>query len=214
MDAWWKRLHPLTLHGAVIIDDLCEYAAEIRNELLTFAAWREMTQLVSDVDGLVRRRIEYVNQSGITTGPLEGRCAEGLSACYRLAHDLERDMSRMIDAVGARHDGRLRLEFNGMAYGEGGRLLPHTDHGVHRDRRVAWILYLTEPDAQWTATDGGALFLHDPPLVETVYPRFNRFLAFRVDERSVHEIGEVRRPTPWDRCRLTLSGWISGGPPR
>jgi Rps23 Pro-64 3,4-dihydroxylase Tpa1-like proline 4-hydroxylase len=40
----------------------------------------------------------------------------------------------------------------------GGHLLCHDD--VIGDRRVSFIIYLTDPDEGWTADDGGALELY------------------------------------------------------
>jgi Rps23 Pro-64 3,4-dihydroxylase Tpa1-like proline 4-hydroxylase len=205
------RAEALGIHGCVVIDDACHYASVLRNELLNYPCWREMTQLVRAPQGATMRRVDYANQTGITTGHITADM--GLEACWRFRAEIELSMRALATATGAAAGtGPLRVEMNAMAYGEGGHLLAHTDYGAERDRRVAWILYLTEPDEPWGPKDGGGLLLRSEAEERTVYPLFNRLTAFRVYEHSLHEIGRVLRRTTWTQCRLALSGWIAGAP--
>ncbi|KAI3435904.1 hypothetical protein D9Q98_001962 [Chlorella vulgaris] len=96
----------------------------------------------------------------------------------------------------------------------GGHLLCHDD--VIGNRRVSYIVYLTDPDDPWTAEDGGALELypqaadtpHEPAVVPTatLLPVWNSLACFRVQPgRSFHSIQEVYTG---DKPRMSIQGWF------
>lgn len=98
----------------------------------------------------------------------------------------------------------------------GGHLLTHDD--VIGDRRVSYIIYLTDPDDPWTADDGGALELYpeDPnaPLQPypipsaSALPVFNSMAMFKVEAgKSFHSIQEVFTS---EKPRMSLQGWFHG----
>jgi len=194
----------LSVHQAVLRDDFCDYAVELRRELLDYARWK-----------VFRLGERYAFQTGITTGHIQERFPE-LATCHRLESELRAAGHAVCELVGARPSAAVRVDFAGMAYGQDGELLTHTDEVGQR--YVAWILYLTDPDdGEWTEHDGGQLVLTAAPGVRaepgasaTVFPRFNRFVAFRTTEQSWHEIRAIRRATTWSSARLCLAGWIDG----
>ncbi len=98
----------------------------------------------------------------------------------------------------------------------GGHLLTHDD--VIGDRRVSYIIYLTDPDDPWTSDDGGALELYpedpDTPLQPypipsaSVLPVFNSMAMFKVEAgKSFHSIQEVFTS---EKPRMSLQGWFHG----
>lgn len=101
----------------------------------------------------------------------------------------------------------------------GGHLLCHDD--VIGNRRVSYIIYLTDPDQPWTAEDGGALELYpqgkgtpnEPGVVPTAtaLPLWNTMAFFRVQPgRSFHSIQEVFAQ---DRPRMSIQGWFHSDVP-
>ena len=196
MELHLNDLNRLPVHDAFWADDFCSVAESLREELIGFAHWKAH-----------RLGHEYGFQTGITTGHIQGRYPE-LEACHRLEAQLEAQATELLRLVADDYEGPCRADFSGMAYGEAGKLSFHTDsiHGRH----LAWVLLLTHPDdGEWAQKDGGALMLTDrvsePHLV---YPKFNRFIAFRVSDKSWHAIEQLQRATPWSRSRLALSGWL------
>lgn len=198
------------LHHLVYRDDFCAFAGEIRDELLRFSRWIPMTQ----GEGYDGGRFVPHRQSGLTTGHLDDVEFVGLSWCRRFRDFLDAETADLCHLVGVVPLARMEVEINAMAYGEGGRLAWHTDHGGFGvdERPVAWMLYLTEPaDGEWSPEQGGAVRLRGREGVEAhLAPRFNRFALFRVGPESHHEIGTVTWKCGWRRCRLALSGWIRG----
>jgi prolyl 3-hydroxylase /prolyl 3,4-dihydroxylase len=98
----------------------------------------------------------------------------------------------------------------------GGHLLCHDD--VIGDRRVSYIIYLTDPDDGWTEQDGGALELYpqDPekamvpyPIPSaTVLPMWNTMAMFKVEAgKSFHSIQECMSS---EKPRMSLQGWFHG----
>lgn len=98
----------------------------------------------------------------------------------------------------------------------GGHLLCHDD--VIGDRRVSYIIYLTDPDEGWTEDDGGALELYpeDPekamvpyPIpTTTALPVWNTMAMFKVEAgKSFHSIQEVMSSV---KPRMSLQGWFHG----
>ena len=195
------RLRPLPLHQGILADDFCSYAAELRQELLRFPRWKPFR---------LGGGSNYSFQTGITTGHIQGRFDE-LARCHRFEAALLACGEELCRRVGAAVGGELAIDISGMAYGKDGRLKRHTDSiGA---RRLAWILYLTDPDdGEWPARDGGPLVLSDGPGADAGEvvdaPRFNRFVAFQVTDASWHEIRPVLRDTPWPAARLCLAGWL------
>ncbi|KDD76613.1 hypothetical protein H632_c160p0, partial [Helicosporidium sp. ATCC 50920] len=99
-------------------------------------------------------------------------------------------------------------------HAQGGHLLCHDD--VIGDRRVSYILYLTDADEPWTAEDGGALELYpqEPPgsglpgltPETTLLPSFNSLAAFVVRPgESFHAIQEVHAES---KPRMSIQGWF------
>jgi hypothetical protein len=193
-----ETIRKLDFHGAILVDGFCSFAGAIREELLHFPHWKAMR---------LGGEANHGFQTAITTGHLQGRFPE-LEACARFAEELGAAGQAIADAVGNPSPGALRVDLSGMAYGQDGRLKLHTDSIL--ERRAAWMLYLVHPDdGEWSAEDGGCLALSDAEGREQhVYPRFNRFVSFRVSDASRHAIAPILRPTPWERCRLALSGWL------
>ena len=98
----------------------------------------------------------------------------------------------------------------------GGHLLCHDD--VIGDRRVSYIIYLTDPDMGWKEEDGGALELYpeDPerPMVPhptptaKALPVWNSMAMFKVQAgKSFHSIQEVMTS---EKPRMSLQGWFHG----
>ena len=98
----------------------------------------------------------------------------------------------------------------------GGHLLCHDD--VIGDRRVSYIIYLTDPDAEWTQKDGGLLELYpeDPDMAlvpfpipsATALPSWNSMAMFKVQAgKSFHSIQEVMTS---EKPRMSLQGWFHG----
>ena len=95
----------------------------------------------------------------------------------------------------------------------GGHLLCHDD--VIGDRRVSFIIYLTDPDEPWGPEDGGALELypesrdapHTPDIIPTatVLPIWNTMAMFTVEPgKSFHSIQEVYAT---EKPRMSIQGW-------
>ncbi|KAI8108949.1 hypothetical protein M9435_005366 [Picochlorum sp. BPE23] len=98
----------------------------------------------------------------------------------------------------------------------GGHLLCHDD--VIGDRRVSYIIYLTDPDKGWSEEDGGALELYpeDPEAPQVPYPIptatalpiWNTMAMFKVQPgKSFHSIQEVMTN---EKPRMSLQGWFHG----
>jgi prolyl 3-hydroxylase /prolyl 3,4-dihydroxylase len=67
----------------------------------------------------------------------------------------------------------------------GGHLICHDD--VISTRRVSYIIYLTDPEEEWTAEDGGSLELYPVDNNGVSPPRSLRTLLSRGDaDRSKH----------------------------
>lgn len=199
------------VHNLVYKDDACEFAREIREELLRYPGWIEMRQDSYHAEDIFQPH----SQNGITTRHLTDRHDDMLPHCIRFRNLLHDNSRELCDIVGVKSAERLQVEMNAMAYGEGGWLSPHTDSPVSDEsdeRLVAWMLYLTHPeDGEWSEDKGGAIRLWVPGGEEVrLRPKLNRFAIFKVCEESFHEIEKVTWKPGWERCRLALSGWIRG----
>ena len=192
---------PLGVHGARVTDDFTDLAAALRDELLSFRDWKEMS---------TNAGVDFARQTGITTGGIGDGGNSGLVRCVDFLVSLRQHATALHELVGGQIRNQLQVIMNGMAYGEGGWLKEHTDAPPDGTERVSWILYLTDPgDGEWSEDDGGALRLRDEAGGSArVFPKFNRFAAFRNGDDSHHEVQPVRRKTTWPTCRLALSGWM------
>lgn len=100
-------------------------------------------------------------------------------------------------------------------YNCGDFLLTHDD--LLSDRLVAFVFYLSPWNGveKWKESMGGALELFridedgQPkfPVETKIHPANNRFVFFKVDKRSYHQVGEVLTN---DYPRLTINGWFHG----
>lgn len=97
-------------------------------------------------------------------------------------------------------------------YPQGGHLLCHDD--VIGSRCVSYILYLTDPDSDWSEPDGGSLELYsvnskgepDSTPVKRILPSWNQLVMFRVQPGvSFHSVQEVLTDS---NHRLSISGWF------
>ncbi|GIM01673.1 hypothetical protein Vretimale_6471 [Volvox reticuliferus] len=145
---------------------------------------------------------------------LDPEAAEKLPGLMKLKKALYSDEFRaFVTAVTGCGDLSPRTDCSCNVYAYGGHLLCHDD--VIANRRVSYIIYLTDPDDPWVPEDGGALELY--PLVEgqehtpapdpTVVhlPSFNTMAMFTVAPgRSFHAVQEVFSA---DKPRMSISGW-------
>ena len=101
-------------------------------------------------------------------------------------------------------------KFNGIdmhahKFVQGDYLLFHDD--VVEGRGVAYILYLSHG---FKEADGGRLRLYDikkpQKPVKSVLPLFNSFACFKVSNKSLHNVEEVKT----GKVRLTVGGWFYG----
>lgn len=90
-------------------------------------------------------------------------------------------------------------------------LLTHDD--VIGSRRISFILYMPDPNAEWKSSYGGALRLFDsivPNVPQSdphskLYPQFNQIAFFKVQPgKSFHDVEEVKA----SKDRLSLQGWF------
>ena len=193
-----------------IADDFCDFAIQIRKELLNFPEWIPMTQISADGSASV---LNYNGQTGITTGHLgEEQHADNLSFCYQFHEFIFHYKKQICDLFQVPYHQETHVETNAMAYGNGGWFSGHTDtekeYGRQFERCISWILYLTPPEhGEWSESEGGGLKLRHPEGIdEVIYPKFNRLVVFKV-ENMWHEVTPVET-TMWETCRLSLSGWI------
>ena len=110
-----------------------------------------------------------------------------------------------------------RVDCAANVYMRGSHLLAHDD--VIGTRRVSYIVYLSEPDCEWTSDDGGALELYalDSPgtpaasPAKTLLPHWNSLALFVVEPGvSFHSVQEVFSPDKW---RISIQGWYHAAAP-
>jgi Rps23 Pro-64 3,4-dihydroxylase Tpa1-like proline 4-hydroxylase len=123
-----------------------------------------------------------------------------------------------------------RVDCSANAYANGCHLLCHDD--VIGTRCISYIIYMTDPDEEWTSSDGGALELYDlepssiimsngdittrqgVPVVRpslAILPKFNTMAMFTVQPgRSYHSVQEVFNDSS---PRLSISGWFHAATP-
>eukprot|EP01060_Flectonema_neradi_P000446 TRINITY_DN1027_c1_g1_i2.p1 TRINITY_DN1027_c1_g1~~TRINITY_DN1027_c1_g1_i2.p1 ORF type:complete len:563 (+),score=102.88 TRINITY_DN1027_c1_g1_i2:65-1753(+) len=109
-----------------------------------------------------------------------------------------------------------RVDMALQAYSNGGHLLCHDD--VIGTRAVSFIIYLTDPDIEWTEDMGGELELYPhekniPSAIPTkkVLPTSNSMIMFRVQPGvTYHSVSETRTD---EIPRLSLQGWFHADSP-
>ncbi|CAD6447779.1 65b6fd91-16c8-49d5-8d9c-0d80abfcb06c [Sclerotinia trifoliorum] len=133
-----------------------------------------------------------------------------------------------ITAVGPLSGTKSSMAVN--LYTPGGHLLVHDDCNPNsKNRRVSYILYLTDPDNPWQLEWGGGLRLyasepkrnangHDvkltlPQWSKNIQPCFNQLIFFAIQPGGTyHEVEEVRYSgdmvVDQDRRRMAVSGWF------
>jgi 2OG-Fe(II) oxygenase superfamily len=201
------------VHSIIYKDDFCDFAAEVREELLRYPKWKEMTQ--GGAGG--RAVFSPDRQNGITVGHIREQDRDRLPYCLKFRDLIARNFGAFCPLVDVDPKDAGDVEISAMAYGAGAWLSSHTDfleYGRESIRLAAWMFYLTAPeDGEWPLEKGGAVRVWAPGLAdERVRPRFNRFAMFRVHNTSFHEIEKVTWEPEWPNCRLALSGWILGHP--
>ena len=96
------------------------------------------------------------------------------------------------------------IDMHAHDFVQGDYLLFHDD--VVEDRKIAYIVYLSD----FKKSDGGKLRFYDinHPIkpVKSIIPKFNSFACFKVSERSLHDVEEVKS----NKSRLTVGGWLYG----
>ena len=97
------------------------------------------------------------------------------------------------------------IDMHAHKFQQGDYLLFHDD--VVEGRGIAYILYLSHG---FKAEDGGRLRLYDikkpQKPVESILPLFNTFACFKVSNKSLHDVEEVKS----NKERLTIGGWFYG----
>ncbi|PIA18682.1 hypothetical protein COEREDRAFT_70042 [Coemansia reversa NRRL 1564] len=107
----------------------------------------------------------------------------------------------------------MRTDMSASRFDLGDHLLLHDD--VIGDRRVSFIIYLADPDTEWSDTQGGRLELYprvpgswDPAARPTAHisPCWNQIVLFTVlPGQSHHAVEEVCAPGV---KRLSIQGWF------
>jgi Rps23 Pro-64 3,4-dihydroxylase Tpa1-like proline 4-hydroxylase len=193
-----------------VIRPLCDdaFMRGVREELVTYLGAK-----FKETD------IFKVNQTGdfsvIDELPAEKQaCLQKIVQLKKILYSAE--FRRIISAVTGLSDLSDRVDCAANFYEPGCHLLCHDD-GMST-RRVSYIIYLPDPDEEWTALDGGALELY-PPMPEfpdmpdvhpslNVLPLFNSMVFFPVKPgESFHSVQEVYSKT---KTRISIQGWFHG----
>lgn len=107
-----------------------------------------------------------------------------------------------------------RVDLSAQIYAQGGHLLCHDD--VIGTRMVSFIYYLSDPEGDWTAEEGGALELYPPhptgprgtPAIapeKEILPLADSLVMFVVEPGvSFHAVREVLG----ERARVSIQGWL------
>ncbi len=99
-----------------------------------------------------------------------------------------------------------QIDLSGFIYQNTDYLLPHDDQ--LKGRKIAFMTYLSDLEDK----DGGKLILYKTkgtiPRGEekVIIPKLNKFVFFKVSEKSFHEIEEVIV----NKQRITIGGWLHG----
>ena len=111
-------------------------------------------------------------------------------------------ISLMKKLTGERLSQKIDMQSHSMVKGD--YLLLHDD--VVEGRGIAYIAYLSDLDE----VDGGSLRLYDirnpSRPIKAIHPKFNSFACFKVSEKSLHDVEEVKSKEQ----RLTIGGWFYG----
>ena len=111
-------------------------------------------------------------------------------------------ISLMEKLTGERLSEKIDMQSHSMVNGD--YLLLHDD--VVEGRGIAYIVYLSDLGED----DGGSLRMYDiknpSSPVENIHPKFNSFACFKVSEKSLHDVEEVKSK----KQRLTIGGWFYG----
>lgn len=108
-----------------------------------------------------------------------------------------------------------RVSASCSMYNFGDHLLTHDD--LLSDRLIAFVYYLSpwKDKQEWDGSMGGALELFSTdddgqpafPVFKKIFPSNNKFVFFRVEKKSFHQVGEVLTK---EFPRLTINGWFHG----
>ena len=222
-----------TVHDAsgpyryVVIDNLCQ---DDRMRAIHEEALHTMRTSLKETD--LFKLYQTGDLAVLGTDQYKGAPAPQLLALRKAIYSPE--FRSFVSHITGATDLTNRVDCSANAYTHGCHLLCHDD--VIGTRRIAYIIYLTDPDEEWTSEYGGALELYplhrDPStktLVEVqdankifnieqgipavrptnlIMPVFNRMALFEVQPgRSYHSVQEVYAP---DKVRLSISGWYHG----
>jgi len=148
--------------------------------------------------------------SAAKVGPLAEAPALGALA-QLFASDDFRSLCQDITHCG---DLATRVDLSAQVYCRGAHLLCHDD--VIGTRKLSFIYYITDPDDEWEAAEGGALELypaapgepHGTPSSipsKELLPLADSLAIFLVEPGvSFHAVREVRT----ERARVSLQGWL------
>ena len=95
-----------------------------------------------------------------------------------------------------------KLDMFASLYQDTHYLLPHDDQ--LDSRKIAYVLFLSNQKTN------GELALYDSKegtpikVSKQIFPEFNKFILFKVSDKSFHEIKEVIGDTP----RIAITGWF------
>lgn len=150
--------------------------------------------------------------------PNRGEIYEMMASSVELTHPVLRELAREMGSPRSRQVIRevcgaesSQVEVRSYVYLPGSYLLPHTDFGDGRERRVSYALYL---GAAGGTLRGGELVLYDCEragdlILRTqaaceIEPRAGRLVLMDVSPGSLHEVREVV-----EGARLSFAGWFS-----
>lgn len=104
--------------------------------------------------------------------------------------------------TGEKLSNKIDMQSHSMTQGH--YLLFHDD--VVEGRNIAYIVYLSDLSPR----DGGRLQLYDIKQpnkpVKQIVPKFNSFACFKVSNKSLHDVEEIKS----NKQRLTVGGWFYG----
>ncbi|OUS42031.1 Oxoglutarate and iron-dependent oxygenase degradation C-term-domain-containing protein [Ostreococcus tauri] len=155
--------------------------------------------------------LQSVDLASLDVDGLQDACINLIALRNELYSDKFR---QLIEQVTGCPKLESRVDCSCNVYPTGGHLLCHDD--VIGTRCVSYILYLSEPDEEWTLEDGGALELYSvttttPSLPESVpskeiLPKWNSMVVFGIEPgKSFHAVQEVHAQR---KSRVSISGWF------
>eukprot|EP00428_Durinskia_dybowskii_P025525 CAMPEP_0170244896 /NCGR_PEP_ID=MMETSP0116_2-20130129/22229_1 /TAXON_ID=400756 /ORGANISM="Durinskia baltica, Strain CSIRO CS-38" /LENGTH=600 /DNA_ID=CAMNT_0010495761 /DNA_START=87 /DNA_END=1889 /DNA_ORIENTATION=- len=156
-----------------------------------------------------RRRAESGAEASSTSGVAGPTALQTLCDFFGSA-----DFRELCSGISQCGELSERVDLAAQIYPPGGHLLCHDD--VIGTRKVSFIYYLTDPEEEWKAADGGCLELYaadrdgypgtpaNRPAKE-VLPLSNALVFFVVEPgKSFHAVREVRG----ERARISIQGWL------